>query len=186
MTINGKKLSITKVLCLVIYYSIAYYLPESRNFFRIGGRIRGLLCRHIFLRCGKNVNIERKAWFGSGSKIELGNYSGIGINAHIPSDTIIGKYVMMGPNCLILDVNHNIDDINTPMCFQGISKRRRTIIDDDVWIGRDVKMTPGRHISKGSVIGMGTILTKDFPEFSIVGGAPSKFIRSRKDIYKKI
>ena len=169
------------MLCLMAYYSIAYYLPESRKCFKLGKKIRGFLCKHIFQQCGKNVNIERKAWFGSGYKIEIGDYSGIGINAHIPSDTIIGKYVMMGPNCLILDVNHIIDNINEPMCFQGISARKQTIIDDDVWIGRDVKMTPGRHIHRGSVIGMGTILTKDFPEYSIVGGAPAKFIRSRKE-----
>jgi acetyltransferase-like isoleucine patch superfamily enzyme len=41
-------------------------------------------------------------------------------------------------------------------------------------------MTPGRHISKGTIIGMGSILTKDFPPYSVVGGNPAKLIKSRK------
>ena len=52
-------------------------------------------------------------------------------------------------------------------------------IEDDVWIGRNVLMTPGRHIAKGSIIAAGCVLTKDFPEYSIIGGNPGKFIRSR-------
>lgn len=87
---------------------------------------------------------------------------------------------MMGPNCFILDVNHDVSDTSKPMCFQGMGARKTTIIDDDVWIGRDVKMTPGRHISRGSIIAMACVLTKDFPEYSIIGGNPSKIIKSRK------
>ena len=86
---------------------------------------------------------------------------------------------MMGPNVFILDVNHEVSDTTKPMCFQGHVGRKTTVIEDDVWIGRDVKMTPGRHISKGSIIAMGCVLTKDFPEYSIIGGNPSKLIRSR-------
>ena len=126
------------------------------------------------------MNIERRAWFGSGANIEIGDYSGIGINAHIPSDTIIGRYVMMGPNCFILDVNHEITDIDTPMMFQGMTARKTTIIEDDVWIGRCVSITPGRHISKVCVIAMNCVLTKDFPEYSIIGGNPSRLLKNRK------
>ena len=180
MKIYGKNVSMTKLVCLCLYYSIARFLPSSHKFGNIGGGIRYQLCKRIFKKCGKNVNIERGAWFGTGTNIEIGDYSGIGINAHIPSDTVIGKNVMMGPNCFILDVNHSIGDTDTPMIFQGKSTRKTTIIDDDVWIGRCVSMTPGRHISKGSVVAMNCVLTKDFPEYSIIGGNPSRLIRSRK------
>ena len=57
---------------------------------------------------------------------------------------------------------------------------RVTVIEDDVWIGRNVIMTPGRLIKKGSIIAAGCVLSKDFPEYSIVGGNPSKLIRIRK------
>ena len=126
------------------------------------------------------MNIERKAFFASGIDIEIGDYSGIGINAHIPNGTIIGDYVMMGPNCFILDVNHKVSDADTPMCFQGHVPKKITRIGNDVWIGRDVHMTPGRTIADGSIIAMGAVLTKDFPPYSIVGGNPAKLIKYRK------
>ena len=179
MKICGKSIGLKKIICLLLYYGFAKYLPVSGRYFNIGGFIRATLCKRIFKTCGKNVNIERNAWFGTGAKIEIGDYSGIGINAHIPSDTIIGKYVMMGPNCFILDVNHNVKDISKPMCFQGHVDRCQTIIEDDVWIGRDVHMTPGRHISKGIIIAMCCVLTKDFPPYSVVGGNPGKIIKNR-------
>lgn len=87
----------------------------------------------------------------------------------------------MGANCYILPHNHAFDRTDIPMCQQGFNEKKQTIIEDDVWIGRDVLMTPGRHISKGSIIAGGCVLCKDFPEYSIVGGNPSKFIKSRKD-----
>ena len=176
MTIIGKKIKLSQIVCLILYYGFAQYLPQSNKFFNIGGFIRYSLCKHIFKKCGKHVNIERKAHFASGIDIEIGDYSGIGINAHIPNGTIIGKYVMMGPNCFILDVNHAISDTTKPMCQQGMTKKLTTRIGNDVWIGRDVHMTAGRIISDGSIIAMASVLTKDFPAYSIVGGNPEKFI----------
>lgn len=180
MTIHGKTIKIGQIICLALYYGFAQFLPKSNTFFNVGGGIRFFLCKHIFKKCGKHVNIERKAFFASGIDIEIGDYSGIGINAHIPNGTIIGDYVMMGPNCFILDVNHKVSDVDTPMCFQGHVSKKITRIGNDVWIGRDVHMTPGRTIADGSIIAMGAVLTKDFPPYSIVGGNPAKLIKYRK------
>lgn len=58
--------------------------------------------------------------------------------------------------------------------------KKITRIGNDVWIGRDVHMTPGRTISDGTIIAMAAVLTKDFPPYSIVGGNPAKIIKSRK------
>ena len=180
MIIHGKTIKITQIVCLALYYGFAQYLPKSNTYGNIGRVIRYALCKHIFKKCGKHVNIERRAHFASGVDIEIGDYSGIGINAHIPNGTIIGNYVMMGPNCFILDMNHDISDTTRPMCQQGMTEKKITRIGNDVWIGRDVHMTPGRTISDGSVIAMRSILTKDFPPYSIVGGNRAKLIRYRK------
>ena len=183
MRILGQNFRITQMLCLMLYYGFARHLPGSDTIL-LGGvsrRFRAVLCKRIFKYCGKNVNIERGACFGSGRLVELGDYSGLGINCIVPSDVKIGNNVMMGPNCYILSQNHRIDDINIPMNRQGFVKKSRTVIEDDVWIGRDVTFTPGRYVSKGSVIGACCLLCKDFPPFSIVGGNPSKLIRSRLD-----
>lgn len=182
MKIRGRKIKAASFVCLVLYYGIAYWLPGSYS--AIGGgisrRFRAFLCKHIFKHCGRYVNVERKACFGSGLDIELGDESGLGINCKIPSNTKIGNYVMMGPNCYILPHNHKFDRLDIPMCKQGLSPKLQTVIEDDVWIGRDVVMTPGRTIKKGSIVGARCLLCKDFTEYAIIGGNPSKLIRYRK------
>ena len=169
-------------LYLIFYYLFVQYLPANRT--KLGRllhtqQIRYYCCKHIFNQIGNNVNIERKANFGYGTELEIGDNSGLGINSIVPSNIKIGKNVMMGPNCCILNSNHIFDRIDIPMIEQGSVIGKRIIIEDDVWIGQNVIMTAGRHISKGSVIGAGCLLCKDFPEYSIVGGNPSKLIRSR-------
>ena len=181
MQIKGRLFSIKQIVCLLLYYGVAYWLPGSYS--AIGGgisrRFRAFLCKRIFRYCGANVNIERKACFGSGLDIELGDESGLGINCMIPSNTKIGSYVMMGPNCFILPHNHKFDRLDIPMCKQGLSSKLQTVIEDDVWIGRDVLMTPGRTIRSGSIVAAGCVLCKDFPEYAIIGGNPSRLIRYR-------
>lgn len=179
MNIYGQQFNVSQLICLALYYGLARWFPKSGMLFNIGGRFRRALCRHIFRKCGKKINVERGAFFGKGVEIEIGDYSGIGINANIPGDTIIGNYVMMGPNCTIFMNNHKTDDTSTPMMFQGMTERKQTIIEDDVWIGQNVTMTPGRHISLGTIIAAECVLTKDFPEYSVVGGNPSKLIKKR-------
>lgn len=142
--------------------------------------IRYVVCKNLFKSIGKNVNIERKAHFGSGSHLEIGDNSGLGINCTVPCTIKIGANVMMGPNCYILQQNHVFDKIDIPMRLQGYKDNgKMVVIEDDVWIGRNVTMTPGRYISKGTIIGACCLLTKDFPAYSVVGGVPSKLIKSR-------
>lgn len=165
----------SKLFFLVLYYSIARWLPKCLA----GRRMRYFCCRHLFLECKKGANIEWMAFFGSGKNIRLGERSGLGVNCRVPSDTIIGDNVMMGPNCVILERNHCFDCVDIPMIDQGFTPKKQTIIEDDVWIGRDVLMTPGRLIKAHSIIAAGCVLCKDFPSYSIVGGNPSKLIRIR-------
>lgn len=182
MNIKGANIKIESLVCLVIYYGFAQYLPTSFGFMGKPSRwIRYQLCKRIFKKCGKNVNVERRASFGSGRDIEIGDNSGLGQYCNIPSNTKIGNDVMMGPNCFIIKYNHSFDRTDIPMRKQGYQSNGNvmTVIEDDVWIGMNVLMTPGRHISKGSIIGGGTLLCKDFPEYSVVGGNPSKLIKSR-------
>ena len=178
-----KNISFRQIFFLTLYYGIGYHLPckTSKIIGGVSARFRYFCCKHIFQKIGFEVNIERHAYFGSGIGIEIGNYSGLGINCHIPNDTIIGDYVMMGPNCYIFSRNHCIERMDIPMLRQGVTNSKQTIIGNDVWIGRDVMMSPGRHIADGTVVGMRCVLTKDFPPYSIVGGAPCKLLKYRKN-----
>lgn len=172
-----------KSFWLILYYAFARHLP--RSYFPILGRlslkIRLCCCRHIFKHMGDNVNIEHGAYFGSGKDVEIGNNSGIGINCHILNNTKIGNDVMMGPNCYMLESLHKYDRTDVTMIEQGFSSERcKVIIGDDVWIGRDVMIIGSKEIKTGSIIGARCVLTKSFPEYSVVGGNPSKLLRMRK------
>lgn len=130
---------------------------------------------------GKNVNIEHGAWFGSGKDVEIGDNSGIGINCHILNNTKIGNDVMMGPNCYMLESLHKYDRTDITMIEQGFgTKRCQVIIENDIWIGRDVLIIGSKEIRTGSIIGARCVLTKSFPEYSVIGGNPSRLLRLRK------
>jgi len=61
-------------------------------------------------------------------------------------------------------------------------------IDDYVWIGANVSITPGVTIRKGAIVGMGAVVTKDVPECAIVGGNPAKILayRDKETFYEII
>lgn len=172
---------IRKYLYLAIYTIFAKHLPNSSFpfFGKISKKIRYICCKNFFKYCGVNVNIERGASFGKGFELEIGDYSGLGRFCHVPSNIKIGKDVMMAPNVFVFHLNHAFDCTNIPMREQGVTSKEPVVIEDDVWIGRGVYIMPGKRVAKGSIVAAGTVLTKNFPEYSIIAGNPGKLIRSR-------
>ena len=142
--------------------------------------LRYFLCKRIFDYCGENVNIERNVTFGSGFRIRIGDNSGIGINCTVCSDIQIGDNVLMGPDCFFLTFNHSFKDKNRTIKSQGYQPRKKTLIGNDVWIGRECLFTPGRKIADGTVIAARTLVCKDFEAYSIIGGNPSRKIGERE------
>lgn len=171
----------TRVFFLLIYYCFAQFLPSS--YAPIVGKlcntIRVFCAKHIFLKCGKISTLDRRAYFGNGKDITIDDFSGIGANCTIPSNIVIGKYVMMAPEVYIIDNNHITNDPQTPMCFQGKTTKLATYIEDDCWICARAMIMPGRRIGKGSIVAAGAIVTKDVAPYSIVGGNPAKLIKKR-------
>jgi maltose O-acetyltransferase len=175
-------LTIIKAIALVAYYLFARHLPASAHKFgRWAQPIRRFICRRIFKYAGKKINIEKGAYFGDGSEIEIGDYSGIGINCQTCGPIKIGNDVMMGSDVIILTEKHNFERVDIPIRQQGFYPRKPVVIDDDVWIGTRVIILPGIRIGKGAIIGAGAVVTKDVPEYAIVGGNPAKVIRFRKE-----
>src|SRR5690606_2867605 len=179
---SKNKIRFKHLFFLILYKILLKHLPKSTNLFfgKYSKYLRYQCCKRIFKYCGKNVNIERGADFGSGFDLMISDNSGIGVNCKVPSNIKIGSHVMMGPECYILDTNHSFERTDIPMTEQGHADKQQTIIEDDVWIGREVLILPGRKIRRGTIIGARCVVTKDFQEYSIIGGNPSKLIRSRK------
>jgi maltose O-acetyltransferase len=133
----------------------------------------------MFASCGVKVNVEHGALINSGADITIGDNSGIGLNAFIAGPLVIGSNVLMGPNCTFLATNHVTTRTDIPMLGQGDEPARPPVIDDDVWIGANVTVLPGRRIGKGSIVAAGAVVASDVPPYSVVGGNPARVIKMR-------
>ena len=173
---------IVQYLALIAYYGFARYLPASNTEFGWWVRpIRGFICRRIFQKAGNHITIERGAHFGYGSQIEIGNYSGIGVDCDVRGQVTIGDDVMMGPQVVIMTKHHRFDRTDIPIRCQGYLPPQPVIIEDGVWIGWRVIILPGVRIGKQAVIGAGAVITKDVPPYAVVGGVPARVIRYRTE-----
>jgi maltose O-acetyltransferase len=170
---------ITRIVATVLYFGLARHLPNSYSFLSFGltNGFRATLCHFIFKKCGKNIIVERGAYFGY--DVEIGDYSSIGTNARLDAAAgiVIGNHVMMAPDVVIVTANHKHDDITRPMTGQGF-ERKPVIIEDDVWIGTRAIILPGVRIGRSSIIGAGAVIAKDVPPFSVAVGNPAQ-IRPR-------
>lgn len=164
-----------------LIWTLAKILPPARSSVKIGQRkIRNFAAKLILTQCGKGVLVEKGAQFDS--TVKLGNRSGIGENCIITNQVIIGDNVMMAREVLINPNEHIIADITIPMRDQGLAPKKPVIIEDDVWLGSRAIIMSGVTVHKGSVIAAGAVVTKDVPEYAIVGGVPAKVIRYRKPL----
>lgn len=115
----------------------------------------------------------------------------------IPGEKLtIGNYVSIAPNVLFnLAGEHYYKGFSTfPFKCKFFdadyecSSKGHIIVEDDVWIGQNVIITSGVKIGQGSIVGIGSVVTKDVEPYSIVGGAPAKLIKYRfdKEIREKL
>jgi maltose O-acetyltransferase len=130
-------------------------------------------------QCGRDVNVEHGAWFGSGRGIRLGERSDLGMDSLIIGPLVVGRDVMMGPRCILLASSHAFASVDVPMNAQGFVEDRPIVIEDDVWVGAGAIILPGVRIGTGSVVGAGSVVTKDVPPWTVVAGNPARAVRSR-------
>ena len=169
-----------RAAAVATYLLLARHLPWSP---RPGGRaarhVRGRLATRMLDRCGEDVNVEHGAWFGSGRGIELGDRSDIGMDALVIGPVTIGRDVMMGPRCILLACNHETARTDVPMNRQGFRAPPPITIEDDVWIGAGSIILPGRRVGAGSIVGAGSVVSRDVPPMSIVAGNPARVVGRR-------
>ena len=127
------------------------------------------------------------------TKVEIGRYSYLGsrcfvVNARIGSFCSIADMVTIG------GAEHPLHFVSTsPVFLKGnnvlrknfsehsFSANKLTVIENDVWIGRNATIKSGVHISTGAVIGSNSMVTKDVGPYEIWAGNPARCIRKRFD-----
>ncbi len=131
------------------------------------------------------------------NRFEVGEYSIIEdftLISNACGDVIMGKKVLIGcgskiigpvtfedniliaQNVVMSGINHDYLDTRKPIVEQGFSANE-IIIEDGVWVGAGVIVTAGVRIGKNSVIGAGSVVTKDIPAYSVAVGNPARVIK---------
>lgn len=131
---------------------------------------------------GRGVMIRPSSYYGKdlGKGLVIGNNSSIGPHGYVgcSGKIVIGNNVMFGPKCSLFAENHNFSDTESTIKSQGVMQKGITI-EDDCWIGSNVVILDGITVGKGSVIGAGTLVTKDIPAGSVVIDQREKRIKDR-------
>ncbi|MCB2155674.1 sugar O-acetyltransferase [bacterium] len=87
----------------------------------------------------------------------------------------IGNRVMFGPGVHLYGATHPIDPEER---LAGVESGRSITIEDNVWVGGRTVINPGVTIGKNSVIGSGSVVTRDIPPGVLAAGVPARVIRA--------
>lgn len=174
-----------KKIYLVLYYAFAQHLPKSTTpvVGKLSRKIRKFLCSRFITKCGKDLNVENGVYLGSGKDMQLGDR--VGFSSHFTTKNRslkIGNDVTIAEHVYFVGGVHTYSDPDIPICFQGAPEEKPPLeIGDSVWIGVRAMVLPGcKKIGKNVIIGAGAVVTKDVPDYAIVGGNPAKIIKFRK------
>lgn len=148
-------------------------------------------------KCVINSQIHKTAKINSGATIvdsTIGRYTYTCYDDEIVNCEI-GQFCSISDDVIIGGAEHPIMWVSTSPVFQNVKhsgpKKRfakhefagipRTVIGNDVWIGKRVIIKAGVNIGDGAVVGAGAVVTKDVPPYAIVAGVPARIIKYRFD-----
>ena len=138
--------------------------------------LRHQIMQQLFQKVGENVWIEPdfKCEFGKNITIENDVYINFGCVILDCAKVTIGSHTLLGPNVGLYAANHATDANER---INGGCYGKPIHIGKNVWLGGDVKVLPGVTIGDNTIIGTGSIVTKDIPANVIAVGNPCKVIK---------
>ena len=173
-----------KYFWLILYYGLAKHMPKSNVpiFGKMAKCLRALCAKHLFTKCGKQLNLEQGAYIGNGKNFFVGDLVGLGKNFCCHNRIVtMHNHIIMGEDVLFQGGGHVFDNPEIPMGQSGNLPPTPLEICDDVWIGARAIILPGcKRIGAHSIIGAGAVVTKDVPDYAIVGGNPAHVLKMRK------
>lgn len=141
---------------------------------------RQVLLKKLFQNQGADVVIRNPVWTEYGKYTSIGDGTFVNRNAFFMDEALItiGKNCFIGPNVGLYTANHPLiaEERNT-----GIETALPISIGDNVWLGGNVSVVPGVVIGERSVIGAGSVVTKNIPANVVAAGNPCRVIREITD-----
>lgn len=178
---TGRELSAGEALQKIVNRLLNILLDFELMFLRWVGHIpfhsiRKFLYILAGLKIGKGSTIHMWANFFNPDNIRIGNDTIIGDHIFLDgrAPLKIGNHVDIASQVLIYNSEHDIDSEDFHAIVTSVE------IGDYVFIGPRVIILPGVTVGKGAVIAAGAVVTRDVPEFTIVGGVPAKIVGERK------
>ncbi|WP_195371526.1 MULTISPECIES: acyltransferase [Parabacteroides] len=126
---------------------------------------------------GAYATIEDYAIVANGvGDLIIGDQVRIGVGSAVLGPVTLKSGCGLGQHVFISGFNHEYKDPNTNSKFQGLEKKP-VIIEEDTHIGSNAVVVAGVHIGKRCQIGAGSVVTKDVPDYCIVGGNPARILK---------
>lgn len=160
----------------------------NKVFVHIGEKAEVRIGSNFLLNSGDNINpicsdMHCSIYVEDNAKLLIGDWTGISGGCVWATDSItIGNHVNVGANCVIMDGDiHNTDwklrHIDRTSEAKVPYKHRPITIEDDVWLGANCIVLKGVTIGARTIIGAGSVVTKDIPSDCIAAGNPCKIIK---------
>ncbi len=140
------------------------------------GKKRAALLKELLAEVGENCYVEPPLHANWGCHTHFGKnvYANFNLTLVDDTDIFVGDSVMFGPNVTVATAGHPIDPALRIKVGQFNIPVR---IGNNVWIGANSVILPGITIGDNSVIGAGSIVTKDIPENAVAVGNPCRVLR---------
>ena len=140
------------------------------------GEKRAALLKELLAEVGENCYVEPPLHANWGCHTHFGKnvYANFNLTLVDDTDIFVGDSVMLGPNVTVATAGHPID----PALRLKVGQFNIPVhIGNNVWIGANSVILPGITIGDNSVIGAGSIVTKDIPENVVAVGNPCRVLR---------
>lgn len=141
--------------------------------------LRLILAKRIFKRCGDDVVFHHNVLFSSGRSIEIGDHSFVNRDVMLDDReaVTIGEYSGLSAGVVIETHRHVYDDFSKPLFHAG-REFAPVRIGSNTLVGYKAAIMAGVSIGDRCIVGSNSVVTKDVPDRTIVGGVPARPIRT--------
>jgi len=147
-------------------------------------------CIAPYIRLGKEVKLDRHVWLtipfipkSADPVIVIDDGCQIGRRCMISAQNRIHieRNTVFGPQALVMDHNHEFEDVSVPIGLQGTTDGGTIRIEEGCWIGFGAAIVCSKGelvIGRNSVVGANAVVTRSVPPYSVVSGNPARVVKS--------